>query len=221
MNKTGLFLLSIVFLIAGCATPAYKEVFKDEPAYNSRQFPVNKDILHKAALRAICARNFIIEKEERGKGFILAKRSFQRGKRTIILVLQANSSFDEAEKTTLYLNAMETTERYYVADHTRFFLWLIPLPGGGGKEGTSIKEGERIVEDKTFYENFFVEIEKEIKKSKPAESLGEGEKGIDAGVQAPEVGKNAIQETPPQEETLPAEENVTNSSQEISESAEP
>lgn len=176
MRKTWLFLLLTVFLSAGCATPAYKEVFRDKPAYNSRQFPVNKDILHRAALRAVCARNFIIEKEDSEKGFILAKRSFQRGRRTIVLVLQANASFDEAERTTLYLNAMETTERYYVADRTRFFLWLIPLPGGGGKEGTSIKEGERIVEDKTFYENFFVEIEKEIKKLMPVERPGENEK---------------------------------------------
>lgn len=177
MNKTGLFLLAIVFLIAGCSTPAYKEVFKDKPAYNSKQFLANRDILHQATLRAICARNFIIEKEDPEKGLILAKRSFQRGRRTIILVLQANASFDAAKRTTLYLNAMETTERYYVADHTRFFLWLVPLPGGGGKEGSSIKEGERIVEDKTFYENFFVEIEKEIKKLMPAENLGESEKG--------------------------------------------
>jgi len=155
----------VVFLVAGCAAPVYKEVFKDQPSGNSRQFPVGRDALYQATLRTICAKNFIIEKESLNDGFILAKRSFQRGKRTHILVLQANLSPDEKEKTTLFLNALQTTERYYVADRTRFFLWIVPLPGGGGKEGTSIKEGEEIIEDKEFYQKFFSEIGEQIKNS--------------------------------------------------------
>jgi hypothetical protein len=198
-----------VLLICGCATPAYKDVFKDKPAYNSKSFTVSRDILYQATLRAICARNFIIEKEDQEKGFILAKRSFQRGRKTIILVLQANASFDETQRATLYLNAMETTERYFVADRTRFFLWLIPLPGGGGKEGTSIKEGEKIIEDKTFYKNFFVEIEEEAKRLSQAKVSRKHEKEISAAVQAPEAEKNATEEVSPQagpaEEIIPKE----------------
>ncbi len=179
-------------IVYGCATPAYKDVFKDKPAYNSKSFAVNRDLLYQATLRAICARNFIIEKDDQEKGFILARRSFQRGKRTIILVLQASVNFDAAEKAVLYLNALETTERHYVSDRTRFFLWLIPLPGGGGKEGASVKEGERVIEDETFYENFLVEIEAEAKKLMQAGILRQDEKEISAVVQVPEAETSAV-----------------------------
>jgi hypothetical protein len=58
-------------------------------------------------------------------------------------------------KSRLYLSAVETTERSYVSDRTRFFLFIIPLPGGGGKEASQIKEGEKVVQDKVFYRKFF------------------------------------------------------------------
>lgn len=188
-------LLLIVLLICACATPAYKDVFKEKPAYNSRTFAVNKGILHQATLRAFCGRNFIIEEEDKEKGSILAKRSFQRGKRTIVLILQANASLDAAESSTLFLNAVETTERHYVADRTRFFLWLIPLPGGGGKQGTSVKEGERIIEDKAFYKNFFAEIDAEAEKLKVIEASRKREEEILAVIEAPQA-----------EESVPVEE---------------
>lgn len=194
------FMLS-VFLAAGCVTPVYKEVFSDKSSCNSRQFPVDKDALYRATLRTICARNFIIEKESQGDGFILAKRPFQRGKRTYILVLQASVSPDGKEKTTLYLNALQTAERYYVADHTRFFLWIVPLPGGGGKEGTTIKEGEKIIEDKAFYQNFFVEIEEEIRNLAPAASVQE----------ARAVDENKIKEEQPVKERVTEKENAVES----------
>ena len=191
----------MVFLVAGCAAPVYKEVFKDQPSGNSRKFPVGRDALYQATLRTICAKNFIIEKENLNDGFILAKRSFQRGKRTHILVLQANLSPDEKDKTTLYLNAMQTTERYYVADHTRFFLWIVPLPGGGGKEGTNIKEGEEIIEDKEFYQKFFSEIKEQIKNSEPVAAVQE-DKGAD---------ESKIKEEQPVKETVTEKEAVTES----------
>jgi len=187
--------LSVV-LVCGCATAAYKDVFKEKPAYNSQSFAVSRDILYQATLRSICGRNFIIEKEDPEKGFMLTKRSFQRGRRTIILVLQASINFDEAEKATLFLNALETTERHYVADHTRFFLWLIPLPGGGGKEGASVKEGERIIEDKTFYQNFFVEIEEEAKRLSQIAASHKQDKEISVAVQAPKAEQSVIEEIP-------------------------
>lgn len=165
MKRIHIFLL-IIFLLTGCATPVYKEVFKEGPAYNAKEFSFLKDILYKATLRCMYAKNFIIEKEDEEKGFILAKRSFQRWKRTIVLLLQAKVVSDGENKSTLYLNALQTTERFYVADRTRFFLWIIPLPGGGGKEASSTKEGEKIIEDKEFYQNFFSEIEKQVEQEK-------------------------------------------------------
>ena len=68
------------------------------------------------------------------KDQILAVRSIKKGKRTWILALQAHFFKLDDNKTRLYLNAIETTERTYVADRTRFFLFVVPLPGGGGKE---------------------------------------------------------------------------------------
>ena len=67
------------------------------------------------------------------------------------------------DETTLFLSAIETTERLYVSDRTRFFLLIIPLPGGGGKQATKIKEKERPVEDRKFYQQFLDAIEKEIR----------------------------------------------------------
>lgn len=162
MRTTNLVLLFGLIVITGCATPTYKEVFQEKQSYNSREFSVSKNILYQATNRAICGKNFILDKEDAEKGFILARRSFQRGKRTIALIMQAKMDSISPDKTTLYLNALETKEVYYVADRTRFFLFLIPLPGGGGKEGSQIKEGEKVIQDKEFYKNFFDTIQREV-----------------------------------------------------------
>jgi len=160
-------LLCLVFFLSGCATfSPSKEVFKEKATYNSKEFSVSNDILYQVIIKVIYSQNFAIENEDKEKGFILAKRYFQKGKRNIILVLQAKIIPDKEDKSLLYLNALQTTERLFVADRTRFFLWLIPLPGGGGKEASKIKEEEKIIEDKEFYQRFFKEIEEEIKKSK-------------------------------------------------------
>ena len=163
INKRVILLLVMCVFVASCATtPVYKEVFKDRPTYNQKEFSVSKEVLYQAALKAICSKGFIIEEDEAEKGLILAKRSFQRGKRTIVLALQAKITDEREDKSTLYLNALQTTERFFVADRTRFFFWIIPLPGGGGKEATKVKEGEKIIEDKKFYQDFFSAIEEEI-----------------------------------------------------------
>ena len=168
MKKISVIFLAYIFFCSGCAsTSVYKEVFNEEPAYNQKVFPVSQEELYQATLRAICSKNFLIEKESTEKDFILARRAFQKGKRTIALVLQAKIISDAAATSTLYLSALETTERSYVADRTRFLLFIVPLPGGGGKEATSVKEGEKIIEDKTFYQKFFNEIEHGLN---PAES---------------------------------------------------
>lgn len=162
MKLAAILFFACFITISGCATPVYREVFQEKASYNSRDFNVPANVLYQAATRAICSKNFIIEKEDADKGSILAKRSFQRGKRSIVLVLQAKIDSSSNDKTMLYLTALQTTEMYYVSDHTRFFLFLVPLPGGGGKNASQIKEGEKVIDDKGFYQDFFNEIQKEV-----------------------------------------------------------
>jgi hypothetical protein len=162
MNRATLVLFTCLITLSGCATPVYREVFQEKASYNSKEFNVPAKVLYQATTRAICSKNFIIEKEEADKGFILAKRSFQRGKRSIVLVLQAKMDFSSNDNTMLYLTALQTTEVNYVSDHTRFFLFLVPLPGGGGKSASQVTEGEKVIEDKKFYQDFFNEIEREV-----------------------------------------------------------
>jgi len=163
MNMKLLGLVAGMAVIAGCATPVYKNVFKEAESYNTKVFPVPQSALFSAVTRAVLSKNFIIEKEESDKAFILARRSFQQGKRTTALVMQAKMVPMAESKTTLYLNGIQTTEVYFVADRTRFFLFLIPLPGGGGKQVSQIKEGEKVIEDKAFYQDFFALVDNEIK----------------------------------------------------------
>jgi len=163
MHKIVILLLVVCMFVAGCASaPVYKEVFKERPTYNQKEFSEPKETLYQAVIKAIYSKGFIVEEEDIERGFILAKRSFQKGKRTIVLLLQARVIPEADNKSTLYLNALQTTERFFVADRTRFFFWLIPLPGGGGKEATKIKEGEKVIKDKEFYQDFFKVIEEEI-----------------------------------------------------------
>jgi hypothetical protein len=163
MKKTILTILICVLMAAGCASPSYRQVFKEKPSANSRVFNVSRDLLYAAAAKVLCERNFIIENEDKDKGFMLGKRSFQRGRKTFVLLMQGKIVSDGPDRSTMYVNAIETTETYYVADHTRFFLFLIPLPGGGGKDVSTVKEAEKTVQDKRFYKDFFAEVDKKIK----------------------------------------------------------
>jgi hypothetical protein len=85
-----------------------------------------------------------------------------------VLLIQSKIVSDGPDRSNLYVNALETTETYYVEDHTRFFLFLIPLPGGGGKDVSTVKEAEKTIKDKRFYEDFFKEIEAKIKEDEAA-----------------------------------------------------
>lgn len=163
-----IYLLTIVVLISGCGTPSvYREVFREGPTrYNSRTFPYSQEVVYTAILKTLYSRKFIVENENKETGDLLAKRSFQKGKRTIALILQAKFLAGSEDETTLFLTAMEISERLYVADRTRFLLFIIPLPGGGGKEATKIKEQEKLIEDKKFYQQFFEAIEEEIRSNK-------------------------------------------------------
>jgi len=159
------FIPLFIFLLSGCATfnPS-KEVFNEKTNINSKTYNTSIDTCYKAVKQVILKRNFNISYEDKELNRIQAERFFQKRKKTIILVLAANLQPLEENQTTVYLNAIQTTEKVYKRSHRRFFLWIIPLPGGGGVEAERVKEGEQTIEDKEFYQQFFREIEEEIKK---------------------------------------------------------
>lgn len=162
-----LFIFVFIFFLSGCTTfnPS-KEVFKQKPDINSKTYDISIDTCWKAVKQVILKKNFNISYEDEDLKRIQAERFFQKRKRTIAVILAANLQPLEENQTTVYLNAIQTTEKLYKRSHRRFFLWIIPLPGGGGEEAERIKEGEKTIADKKFYEGFFEEIEKEIKKFK-------------------------------------------------------
>ena len=169
----GLVMVSVLFM-SGCATFSPSgEVFKEKANINSRIYdaPINAcfDVLKQVVLK----QNFSLASEDKEAKKLQATRYFQKGRRSIVIVLNANLQSLGENKTTLYLNAVQTTEKLYAQSHSRFFLGIIPLPGGGGETAQRLKEGEITVEDKKFYEGFFDEIGDEIRKLK---GTGEGDK---------------------------------------------
>ncbi len=166
-------IIAVIFtFLSGCATPVYRQVVDEKASFNQKVFAVSGDILYQGVVRAMLARSFIIENEQPAKGFILGKRTFQQGRKTTALLLQAKLLADAPNKTRLYLSAVETSERLYVVDRTRFFLFIIPLPGHGGQTATQVKEGEKVIQDKVFYRKFFdfiCEQVEEVKACKPSQ----------------------------------------------------
>ena len=161
------YLLAVIaaLVLGGCSQAYYKQVLNEEPVGNARRFPVTTDALYDAVSQSMLERNFILENENKANGFLLGKRTFQDGRRTATVLLQAKiMPCGGGQASTLYLNGVQTTEVSYVSDRTRFFLFLIPLPGGGGKQATSIKEGEISIRDAKFYGMFFKTIEEIIAK---------------------------------------------------------
>lgn len=206
IKKISVIFLTLFFL--GCASAhVYREVMKEGPAFNSRIFSVSPELAYQAVERAVLDKNFMLEKQDVENNFLLAKRSFQKGRRTIALLLQAKISPVGKDESKIFLSAIETKETSYVADRTRFFLWIVPLPGGGGKEASQIKEGEEVVKDKKFYENMFAVIEKEMavlpREETVAELVREGQEQdkplMDELIVAP------VKEEPEQGETVTQE----------------
>lgn len=156
-----LLVAALSIALSGCAAPAYRQVFQEKPAGNYREFAAPLGDLYSAVTKVMCSRSFIIESEDKEKGFVLGKRSFQRGRQTIVLLIQGKFVGDKNGRSTVFVNAIETTESVYVSDRTRFLLFVLPLPGGG-KETTTVKTAERTVQDHKFYSDFFSEVEKEL-----------------------------------------------------------
>ena len=150
-------------LMVGCTGPsAYERVFNDKQSINARTYPVDSKICWLAVNRATLGLRFAVDQQDQEKGSLQASRYFQEGKRTTTVVLHVNLEPEGEHKTTVYANAVEMSERVFTRSHTRFFLAVIPLPGGGGLEANRVKERERTVNDKRFYENFFAAIDKEL-----------------------------------------------------------
>ncbi|MCK5580193.1 MAG: DUF2242 domain-containing protein [Candidatus Omnitrophica bacterium] len=163
MQKLIIFLLLMSFSFVGCGTTKmYSEVFKEDTSYNSREYQVASPDLFNIILKTFYSKGFIVDSEDKENGMIVAKKIFQKGKRNIVVALQAKIILDGEIGSSVFLNAVQTTEKLYVADRTRFFMFLIPLPGGGGKQATKVQEGEIIINDKDFYSEFFALIEAKI-----------------------------------------------------------
>ena len=164
MNKKLFSWVLLIFFLAGCAAPsAYRQVFEDKTTYNRRNFSVPKEALNIAVIKAFCEKKFAIFSEDRENGAITAERISQKGKRSFRVNIQSKIISDGPENSTLYLTAEETVERLYISDRTRFFLWIIPLPGGGGREASKVIERKKLIEDERFYTNFFQIIENNLK----------------------------------------------------------
>ena len=158
--------LSVVLaacLLAGCGGPsAYQRVFKNSENRNAKTYPTVFDTCWLAVTRAALGLNFGLDQQDKDKGFLQASRHFREGKRTTSLTLKASLQPEGNQQTTVYLNATQTSEKVFARSHRRFFLWLIPLPGGGGVTASRIAEGEDTLEDEKFYQAFFDAIGKEL-----------------------------------------------------------
>lgn len=154
--------IAALIFINGCATPAYRQMLKEEPKYNVREFSSSKAFVQQSVARALLSKKFMIETEDQDKGFILGKRSFPRGRKTNIVLVQAKVMPVTSDKCTVYLNGVETSEVRYVTDRTRYFLFLIPLVSEGGKQTADVKQGEKIISDKQFYDALFSSMEAEL-----------------------------------------------------------
>jgi hypothetical protein len=156
--------LFFVVAVAGCSPTryVYKEIASDKDTYNVRTFDVTAPDLQKAVMEMLLSKKFVIDHEDAATGLITAKRFFSKSYQTVAVVVQSKIVTKAEKSQELYLNGVQTTERNYVADRTRFFLWIVPLPGGGGKEVTKSKESEIIIDDKSFYEDLFTAVQKAL-----------------------------------------------------------
>lgn len=175
--RIGLVIITGVLFLSGCATfSPSEEVFKEKANINSKTYDVSINACFDTLRQVVLRKNFFLVSEDKEAKRLQATRYFQKGRRSIVIVLNASLQSLEENKTTVYLNAVQTTEKVYAQSHTRFLLGLIPLPGGGGETAERLKEGERTVEDQKFYEGFLEEIGEEIGKSK---RTGKGDKKQD------------------------------------------
>lgn len=163
-----LLIICLALFAAGCSSTkyVYKEITQDKDPYNSRTFQCSSAELLTAIERMVLSKKLSLETEDKAAGTLTAFRKFTRGSQTVVVVVQAKIISSTEKEQQLFLNGIQTTERNYVQDKTRFFLWLVPLPGGGGKQVTTSKEADVFIEDKAWYQDLFNEIQKNLKQEK-------------------------------------------------------
>ena len=154
----------LVVLVTGCSSvPVYREIEKDNFKANVRIFKATTEQIHKAITDMLSTKQFVITQENKLQNSLVATRYFSKSRDNTSVMLQANIFPLRDSQVQLYLNGIQTTQRNYVLDKTRFFLWIIPLPGGGGKQVSETKESQLTITDKSFYDNIFEEIQKNLK----------------------------------------------------------
>lgn len=158
--------LALLMVIAtGCSSTKYiyREIQKDNGDYNVRTFSATAPQLQKAITQMLLSKQFVIDNQSKLEDTIVASRYFSQSRNNIVVVFQARMFPQDGTHQKLYLNGIQTTQHNYIVDRTRFLLWVIPLPGGGGKEVTKTKETETTIEDKSFYNDLFEAIQKVLK----------------------------------------------------------
>ena len=162
-----IFFLFLLFvpIICGCSSTkyTYRQIEEDKDPFTSHSFHCSLSELHKAVTQVLLTKKFIIDHEDAVNGTLTGSRYFTHGYQTIVVVVQSKILSKSENEQQLFLNGIQTTERNYVADRTRFLLFIIPLPGGGGKEVTKSKESEFFINDKVFYDDLFNAILKTFK----------------------------------------------------------
>jgi hypothetical protein len=158
----GVLTIMVALGVYGCSSTklSYKEITKDKDSYNVRVFQATLPQLHEAVEKVVLAKKLSIVSEDKAAGALSASRKFTQGYQTVVVVLQAKIVPNGEKEQQLFLNGIQTTERNYVEDKTRFFLWIVPLPGGGGKHVTTSKEADVFIDDKAWYGELFDEIQK-------------------------------------------------------------
>ena len=164
MTRMRFWAAAALLALGGCARPtAYQRVFgSEERPMNRRTMPATGAATWAAVKRAALALNFSIDDEDQAKGRVTASRLFQDGRKTTKIRLKAETEPDGSGQTVVFLSAIEETDRLFTRSHRRFFLWIIPLPGGGGVEANRVTETERSIADQDFYDSFFAAIEREL-----------------------------------------------------------
>ncbi|HYA90617.1 MAG TPA: DUF2242 domain-containing protein [Thermodesulfobacteriota bacterium] len=110
-----------------------------------------------AGKRAVLNQNFRIEREDLQARSFTAARYFEKGKDSVVVTVNANVIAAGKDKSTVYASATQHVEKVRVKTD-RALLGLVPA----GSEATKVKQEERTIEDKDFYNKLFVSLEKEL-----------------------------------------------------------
>ena len=164
MRKYLALFLFVALCSGGCSSTkyTYRQIEDDKDSFTSRVYQCSLPALHRAVLQVLLTKKFSIDHEDAATGTVTGSRYFTHGYQKIVVVVQCKILPRNDHEQQLFLNGVQTTARNYVADRTRFLLFIVPLPGGGGKEVTESKESEFVINDKPFYDDLFSDIQKAL-----------------------------------------------------------